>query len=235
MATPKRRPAGRSRPAKPILMLHTEEADQAKPADASATVGGCKGSHQEEIEIIWVVEDGAAVNYSRLGGGMAATGVVYRIRDSHALIQVLPNGKTRLISKGSQLAPLIVDLIKMLVTKGGKVVSELPAANHLNAMLRSEKFLGQFPSVDVVTTRPYYLDDFTLVRPGYTDGGPGRRILHLGPEPQIADSTATIDLFLDEMFFASNADRTNAVTGQRAFPVLALGQRNACHFPPESA
>jgi hypothetical protein len=226
MATPKQRPAGRSCPAKPILTLHSEET-RAKPADASVTVGGCKGSHQEEIEITWVVEDGAAVNYRQLADALAATGVVYRIRDSHALIQVLPNGKTRLISKGSQLAPLIVDLIKMVVTKGGKVTSELPAANHLNAMLRSEKFLGQFRPVDVVSTRPFYLDDFALVRPGYTDGGPGQCILQLGFEPQIADSTATIELFLDEMFFATNADRTNAVAA--ALTVLLhhhwLGQK----------
>ncbi|MHB9081975.1 MAG: hypothetical protein ACYC3X_31305 [Pirellulaceae bacterium] len=223
MATPKRSVAGRSRPAKPILTLLTDETDRAKPA----TVGGCNGLQLEANELIWVVEDGAAFNYRQLADALAATGDLYRHCEGHALLQVLPSGKTRLISKGSHLAPLIVDLIKMVVTKGGKVTSELPAANHLNAMLRSEKFLGQFRSVDVVTTRPFYLDDFTLVGPGYTDGGLGQRILYLGPEPHIADSTATIELFLKEMFFASDADRTNTVAA--ALTVLLhrhwLGQK----------
>ena len=48
----------------------------------------------------------------------------------HALIQVLPNGKSRLIAKGAFLAPVIVDRIKMRVVKEGKLVSELPTAAH---------------------------------------------------------------------------------------------------------
>src|SRR4029077_11078087 len=57
----------------------------------------------------------------------------------------------------------------------------------------------------------YYLDDFTLVHPGYHDGGPGKRILYVGPVPEISDGMATITPFLDVMAFESGADRTNAV------------------------
>ena len=97
---------------------------------------------------------------------------------------MLPGGKTLLISKGSHLAPVIVDRIKMTVERNGKTVSELPTAAHLNAMLRSEVFLRQFRSVDEVTARPLYLDDFSLAASGYNDCGLGQRVLYLGPEPR---------------------------------------------------
>ena len=180
-----------------------------------STVGGCNGLRQEgkrkRPKLVWQVERGAAFNYRKLGKRLAASGDLYRHRDGHALIHILDAGKTRLIHKGGQLAPLIVDRLKMIVTKDGKTVSELPTAAHLNAMLLSETFLGQFLPVDQVATHPIYLDDFTLARPGYNDGGFGGRILYLGPEPTIAGSTVTLEKFLRVMAFASNADRTNAV------------------------
>ena len=65
------------------------------------------------------------------------------------------------------------------------MVSELPPATHLNAMLRSEKFLENFRPVDEVTTHPLYRDDFTLARHGYNDGGP--RATHSLPWPRTGD------------------------------------------------
>jgi hypothetical protein len=65
--------------------------------------------------------------------------------------------------------------------------------------------------VDAVVRTPYYLDDFTLVQPGYHDGGPGKRILYVGPVPEIGDGLATITAFSDVMDYESRADRTNAV------------------------
>jgi len=187
--------------------------DSRATADAVSSVRGCIPLQQEAKAKVftWVVEKGAAANYRSLGKLLAASGDLFRHQDGHALVQVLRNCKTRLISKGGQLAPVIVDRIKMVVTKDGKVTSELPTAAHLNAMLRSEKFLGQFRSVDEVTTQPIYREDFTLARPGYNDGGPGQRILYLGATPAIANSTETIERFLDVMAFASTADRTNTV------------------------
>ena len=87
----------------------------------------------------------------------------------------------------------------------------MPQAGHLNAMPRSEVFLSCFRAVDEVVRTPYYLDDFTLVQPGYHDGGPGKRILYVGAVPEIGDSMASITAFLDVMEFESRADRTNAV------------------------
>ena len=78
-------------------------------------------------------------------------------------------------------------------------------------MPRTEVFLSCFRAVDEVVRTPYYLEDFTLVQPGYHDGGPGKRILYVGAVPEIGDSMATITAFLDVMEFESRADRTNAV------------------------
>ncbi len=200
-------PAKNGGRAKPALRI-------AETDDAASTVGGRNGSQQEgkRPKFTWKVERGAAPNYRGLGELLAATGNLYRHHaDGHALVQVLAGGKTRLIAKGDQLAPVIVDRVRMTVTKNGKTVSELPTAAHLNAMLKSEAFLGQFIPVDVVTTHPVYLDDFSLTQPGYNDGGPGNYILYLGPKPEIARTTETIERFLKVMAFASNADSTNTV------------------------
>jgi hypothetical protein len=123
----------------------------------------------------------------------------------------LPDGRTRLIAKGPDFTPILVDKLAIKVTKEGKFVRDLPLAAHLNAMLKSELFLKHFRPLDQVVRTPIYLRDFLLVQPGYNDDGPGQRVLYLGPEPQITDSTETINRFLDVMAWASNADRTNAV------------------------
>ena len=182
------------------------------------TVRGCKGSPLEpeqpaEVKFTWRTERAAAPNYRGLGRCLAeARGDLYRNHsDDYGLIQVMADGKSRLISKGSELAPIIVDRVRMRVMKEGKLVSEFPTSTHRDAMLRSEAFLGQFLPLDEVVSEPFYLEDFSLAKSGYTDGGPGQQVLYVGPEPEIADSTATIEQFLDMMDFATNADRTNAV------------------------
>ena len=175
-------------------------------------VGGRNGSPKEEDKYVWEVDDGASKNYERFGRRMATCQDLFRNgSEGHGLILVLPSGKTRLLTKASELAPVIADRIPMVVTKEGKVVSELPKAEHLNAMLRSERFLSCFRPVDEVVRTPYYLDDFSPVQAGYHDGGPGRRILYVGPEPEVSDSLDTLSAFLGVMDFATEADRTNAV------------------------
>jgi len=177
------------------------------------SVGGRKGLQPPTGDkFVWKVERGAKKNYARLGERLACSEDLYRNRsEGLGLIQVLANGKTRLINKASELAPVLADRISMVVTKEGKVTSELPQATHLNAMVRSEVFLSCFRAVDEVVRTPYYLDDFSLVQPGYHDGGPGKRILYVGPVPEISDSLGTVTAFVDVMEFASNADRTNTI------------------------
>jgi hypothetical protein len=178
-------------------------------------VGGAIPLRQKKASQVvnWKVEDGARRNYRRLGKHLARrNGSLYRnTSDGHGLIQVSTSGTCRLITKAAQLAPVIVDTLTMKVTKEGKVVSELPTATHLNAMLHSEAFLKQFRPVDQVAKAPLYLADFALLPPGYHDGAEGQRLLYVGPEPRIADSTEAISRFLDVMDFASSADRTNTV------------------------
>ena len=114
----------------------------------------CKGllPKGKKSRLTWKVELGAAPNYGHVSRKLALSGDLYRDGEhGHALIQVLPNGKSRLIAKGASLAPVIVDRIKMRVVKEGKLVSELPTAAHLNAMLRSEAFLSNFLPLDEVT------------------------------------------------------------------------------------
>jgi len=204
-----------SKPATKFADPSTENEDNpsAGPSTIPLTVGGRNGLRLPTAsKHVWRVEAGAKRNFRRLGKRLARCDDLYRQKtDGLGLCQVLPLGKTRLINKGAELAPLIADRISMVVTKEGKVTGELPQATHLRAMLRSEVFLSSFRPVDEVVSTPYYLDDFTLVQPGYHDGGPGKRILYLGGVPEIDDSMATITEFLNVMEFASNADRTNAV------------------------
>lgn len=179
-------------------------------------------------KFVWKVEQGARRNYRRLGERLALSPDIFRNgADGLGLIQVLPGGNTRTITKASELGPVIADELSMVVSKGGKIVSELPKAQHLNAMLRSEQFLANFLPVDHVVRHPYYSDDFSMCQPGYNDWGRGKRILCVGQKPKIADSTEAIGRFLGVMDFATNADRTNTVAA--ALTVLLrnlwLGQK----------
>jgi hypothetical protein len=181
--------------------------------DGVRGVGGVARLRQGTRSVKWVVEAGAQRNYRRLGKHLARRNpsLFRNSSEGHGLIHVSGNGTCRLITKASQLAPIIVDTLTMRVMKEGKVVSELPTAAHLNAMLYTEAFLRQFRPVDRVAKTPLYLDDFSIVRPGYHDGGEGKRLLYVGPEPRIAEPGETVNRFLDVMDFASNADRTNTV------------------------
>jgi hypothetical protein len=120
--------------------------------------------------------------------------------------------KHTVIAKGANLAPVIVDRVPVLVMKGGKAKGSRINAAHLNTMLGTETFLGQFRRVDLVTTTPAYLPDFSLTGPGLNEGN-GQRILYVGPEPVVSDFLDAINAFLDVMPFQTEADRTNAVAG----------------------
>jgi hypothetical protein len=163
--------------------------------------------------LIWDEDDQAAQNYRQLGERLSQFNDLFR-RPGYAsgLLLLLEEGKHAVISKGSELAPVIVDRVPVLVMKGGKPKGSRINAAHLNCMLGSETFLGQFRKVDQVTTTPVYLPDFTLTRPGLNEGGE-QRILYVGGQPFISNSMDAINAFLNVMAFESEADRTNAVAG----------------------
>jgi hypothetical protein len=178
-----------------------------KPDKPFGGVGGVAPVpiEDEKPKCDWPVEDGADKNYRNLGEILAASGDLFRgDEDETGLILLRPSGKHRRIIRGKDLIPVVVDRIKVEVTKEGKVTRELPTQNHFDTMLCTEEFLGNFEPVDEVTSRPIYLNDFTLAQPGYNDGGPGDRILFVGDPVQPAETTETIDTFLDVMEFASN-------------------------------
>jgi hypothetical protein len=183
-----------------ILNPSGGEGDTAEPED------------QDSI-LIWDEDGQAADNYRNLGERLSQGDDLYR-RPGYAsgLILLLEDGKHVVIAKGADLAPVIVDRVPILVMKGGKCKGSRIAAAHLNTMLGSEAFLGQFRRVDLVTTTPAYLPDFRLTRPGLNEG-PDQRILYVGPEPVVSGSLDAINAFLDAMAFATEADRTNAVAG----------------------
>ena len=175
---------------------------------------------------IWNDDDPPAANYAALGKRLATSGDLFRSPAyGNGLILLLPGGKSKPVTRGADLAPIVVDRVPVTVVRDGKSKGGMIPSAHLAAMLQAETFLSKFPPVDQVTTISMYLADFTLTTPGYNDGGEGHRILYLGSKPQVSDSMDTINAFLGVMEWESNgADRTNAVAA-----ALTVMLRN--HFP----
>jgi hypothetical protein len=186
---------------------------------STTSVRGVRGSKPSAkskqtpvADVVWDIGNGARSNYEQLGECLSQFSDLYRNgEDGHGLVQVLPNGETRQIVKASELTPVIADRLYLVVVRNDKVTGDMPTAQHLNAVLRSEAFLTRFRPIDLVVRTPYYLSDFTLIQPGYHDLGFGQRVLYVGPIPKIADSTEKIEAFLSEMEFGSSADATNTV------------------------
>lgn len=167
-----------------------------------------------EVAADFIWDDGtvAKLNYEALGERLALSGDLFRSsRHGSGLLQLLSNGKHATISKGADLLPVVVDRVRVLVMKDGKVKGSRINAADLNAMLRSEAFLGQFLPVDRLSTVPLYLPDFALTVPGFNDGGADYRILYSGERPVVSDGLEAVTAFLGVMQFESNADRTNTV------------------------
>ena len=92
-----------------VSIPDTESDPLAAPTTIPLSVGGRNGLQpQTEGRYNWKVEAGAKKNYGRLGERLACSEDLYRNgSDGLGLIQVLPNGKTRPITRGSDLAPVI--------------------------------------------------------------------------------------------------------------------------------
>jgi hypothetical protein len=170
------------------------------------------GQAEVEADFNWYDDKIAKVNYKALGERLALSGDLFRNpQHGMGLIQLLPDGKHTAITKGSELLPVIVDRVKVLVVKEGKIKGSRINAADLNAMLKSEVFLTEFTPVDQFSAVPLYLPGFTLAVPGFNDGGTGHHVLYSGEEAAISDGVDAINAFLDVMAFDTNADRTNCV------------------------
>ena len=151
-------------------------------------------SPQPNEVFIWNDDDPPAINYAALGKRLAASDDLFRNPAyANGLILLLPGGKSKPVTKGADLAPIIVDRVRVTVERDGKSKGGMIPSAHLGAMLLAETFLSEFPPVDLITTVPMYLADFALTTPGYNDGGEGHRILFVGGKPQVSDSMEKIN------------------------------------------
>src|SRR5438067_13479172 len=70
---------------------------------------GAKFEEESSQKVIWRVEQGAKHNYRRLAERLANCDDLFRHKSHElGLMQILPDGRTRLISKGADLAPVNV-------------------------------------------------------------------------------------------------------------------------------
>lgn len=165
--------------------------------------------------LIWDADAPPVENYVALGIALAASGDLFRM-PAHAAGLLLassnPNVPPTPIQKGSQLAPVIADRLRLLVVKDGKPKGGRLPATELTTLLGSELFLQQFMPVDRVVRTPMFVGaDFLLTSTGYNDAGRGQRVIYTGEPARIEHGLDAITRFVDVMAFASNADRTNAV------------------------
>lgn len=153
------------------------------------------------------MEAGLDKNFRQLGRLLASLNLqLYQAADGGGLIQV-DGGKVRRIATAKDLAPMLIDSVRIHVIKKGNYHGERIGEASLGNMLHAKSFLGNFKVIEDVVTTPVVLSDMTPSQPGFNDGG----ILYLGTPVSTCDNLDTTNKFLDVMDWASNADRTNAV------------------------
>jgi len=165
---------------------------------------------------VFVWDDGNSPvdNYRALGKRLACSGDLYR-RSAYAsgllLASEFPDIEPLVIGTAKKLSSIILDRLRIEVRHDGEIKRNTIPSAHLGTMLASEAFLQQFRPIDRVVKTSCYSGEFALLKRGYNDGGPGERVLSVGPDAETANSLDTITAFLDVMAFESTADRTNAV------------------------
>jgi hypothetical protein len=160
------------------------------------------------------MEDGLDHNFEQLGKLLASMPLeLYQHSDGGLLLVEGTLGHR--IATAKELAPLLIDNIRIRVTKNGKYTSEKPADSILNNMLHSRSFLGNFHRIEDMVTTPIVLPDSTPSNPGYN---PETHILYLGPVVSRGQGIDEINTFLDVMEWEGNADRTNAVAALLTVP-----------------
>lgn len=170
----------------------------------------------EPVKFVWDEDAPLDENCIRLGDCLAAGGDLYRNPkhgDGVLFAPMSQNISPKPIKKAADLAPIIADRMRVTVVKKGKPVANTIPDKLLAIALRAEVFLQQFRPLDAVVTEARFLEDFSITTPGYNDGGTGQRVLYVGPPAAIADDLTATNRFLDEMAWAGDADRANALAG----------------------
>jgi hypothetical protein len=184
------------------------------PATKKRTVENVEGlPAKDKPEYHWQMESGLDQNF--LGVGRLLSSLKLRLYEhAEGGLLLVEGDRPHRIRSATELAPFLIDHIRITVTKNGKYHGEKPSDSVLNNMLRSRTFLNNFLRVEEVVTTPILLSGHTPSRPGFNVGG----ILHLGPTVSAAKGLRQINCFLDVMEWQSNADRTNAVAALLTVP-----------------
>jgi len=159
-------------------------------------------------------------NFRELGAKLARL-LPDLFRHADGGLVVVEDNRPRRIMSAQELAPLLIDTIRVNITKDGKYQGERISTTNLNDMLRSRHFLDNFARIRVTTTTPLVQSDYTPTQPGYN---PKDGVLYIGPTVITSNDTPTINTFLDVYEWESEADRTNAVAA-------ALMVLFRLHFP----
>jgi hypothetical protein len=160
------------------------------------------------------MKEGLDKNFREVGKRLASLGLQFYQHPDGGLLLVEDN-RPRRITSSKELAPLLIDHIRITVTKDGKYHGERLAEATLNNMLWSRSFLKNFRRVEEVVTTPIALPDMTTSQPGFNSQG---SILYLGPSVVLGNGIGVINKFLDVMEWQANADRTNAVAALLTVP-----------------
>lgn len=184
-------------------------------------------THKHSVEVVggaeitsrkckyeWQMEAGLDHNFREVGRLLASlVPQIYRHLDSGLLL--VEDDRPRRIASAKELAPIVIDNIRISVTKKGKYHGEKPSDAILNNMLSSRNFLRNFKRVEEVVTTPVALSDHSISKPGFNlQGG----VLHLGSAVVVSQSLDTIHQYLDVVDWQGNADRTNAIAAALTVP-----------------
>jgi len=160
------------------------------------------------------MEAGLDRNFHQVGKLLASLNLqLYQHRDGGLLL--VEGVQARHITSAKELAPLLIDNVRIAVTKNGKYQGEKPSDSVLTNMLSSRSFLNNFRLVEDTVTTPVVMADSTPTKPGYNSQG---RILYLGTAVTPRKGLTHIGKFLDVMEWQSDADRTNAVAALLTVP-----------------
>lgn len=203
-----------------IARRHSEELRVVRPESEATSERDSSGESSADREFSWDEGTPAYKNYKRLGIKLSEAGDLFRRSGrSGGLLLVHADGSHDTIRTAADLAPVIVDRVSLTIYLDDKPKGTKLSAAHMNAMLRSESFLGQFRTVDQITSVVRYLPDFSPTITGFNDGGEGHRVLFTGEQPLMLDSLDHVEAFLEVMDFESEADRTNAVAAALTVPL----------------
>lgn len=205
--------------------LNADRTQRSSPAEPSTpSTPTSSGQDVEAVEGVegtvrkaqhhWKMEAGLDKNFFLVGKLLSQLPLQLFQHPDGGLILV-EDGRPRRITSAKELAPLLIDNIRIAVTKNDKYHGERVPDSVLNNMLASRTFLQHFHRVEDVVTTPIVLPDFTPTKPGFNDQG---GVLYLGGAVATSSSMDAIHKFLDVMEWQNDADRTNAIAAALTVP-----------------